>query len=52
MVNYGRIKDFERELGQLQLQLRLTAGPRKAALEMLRKCVHASARFACSSCTA
>lgn len=34
--NYGRIRDVERELSQLQLQLKLTAGPRKQALEMLR----------------
>ena len=35
--NYSRIKDVERELAQLQLQLKLTAGPKKHALEHLRK---------------
>lgn len=36
-LNYGRIRDVERELGNLQLQLKLTSGPKKHALEMLRK---------------
>ncbi|PNW71618.1 hypothetical protein CHLRE_16g661800v5 [Chlamydomonas reinhardtii] len=35
--NYGRIREVERELGNLQLQLKLTAGPKKHALELLRK---------------
>ncbi|KAG2493530.1 hypothetical protein HYH03_008344 [Edaphochlamys debaryana] len=35
--NYGRIREVERELSNLQLQLKLTAGPKKQALEMLRK---------------
>ncbi|GFR45933.1 hypothetical protein Agub_g7395, partial [Astrephomene gubernaculifera] len=35
--NYGRIREVERELGNLQLQLKLTAGPKKLALEVLRR---------------
>ncbi|KAG2451698.1 hypothetical protein HYH02_003478 [Chlamydomonas schloesseri] len=35
--NYGRIREVERELANLQLQLKLTAGPKKHALELLRK---------------
>ncbi|KXZ52397.1 hypothetical protein GPECTOR_9g441 [Gonium pectorale] len=36
-ANYGRIREVERELGNLQLQLKLTAGPKKHALELLRR---------------
>ncbi len=36
-LNYNRIREVERELSNLQLQLRLTSGPKKHALEMLRK---------------
>ncbi|EFJ48043.1 hypothetical protein VOLCADRAFT_91207 [Volvox carteri f. nagariensis] len=36
-LNYGRIREVERELGNLQLQLKLTSGPKKHALELLRK---------------
>lgn len=35
--NYCRIKGVEKELSSLQLQLKLTAGPKKHALELLRK---------------
>eukprot|EP01025_Chloroclados_australasicus_P036825 TRINITY_DN3749_c0_g1_i3.p2 TRINITY_DN3749_c0_g1~~TRINITY_DN3749_c0_g1_i3.p2 ORF type:complete len:283 (-),score=48.34 TRINITY_DN3749_c0_g1_i3:1612-2460(-) len=35
--NYSKIKDAESELTNLQLQLKLTAGPKKSALELLRK---------------
>lgn len=35
--NYSRIREVERELSQLQLQVKLTAGPKKQAMEMLRK---------------
>lgn len=35
--HYSRIKEVERELCAVQLQLKLTAGPKKHALEMLRK---------------
>ncbi|KAK9813103.1 hypothetical protein WJX72_009112 [[Myrmecia] bisecta] len=35
--NYAHIKGVERELGALQLQLKLTAGPKRSALELLRK---------------
>lgn len=35
--NYSRVRDVERELSQLQLQLKITAGPKRSALEHLRK---------------
>lgn len=35
--NYGRIREVERELANLQFQLKLTAGPKKHALELLRR---------------
>lgn len=35
--NYTRIKDVEKELAGLQFQLKLTSGPKRSALEMLRK---------------
>ena len=35
--NYSRIKDVERELSGLQMQLKLSTGPKKSALMMLRK---------------
>lgn len=37
LANYARIKDVEKELSNLQLQLKLTAGPKKHALELMRK---------------
>eukprot|EP01026_Neomeris_dumetosa_P037686 TRINITY_DN3054_c0_g1_i5.p1 TRINITY_DN3054_c0_g1~~TRINITY_DN3054_c0_g1_i5.p1 ORF type:complete len:283 (-),score=41.99 TRINITY_DN3054_c0_g1_i5:215-1063(-) len=37
MRNYSKIKDAESELTNLQLQLKLTAGPKKSALELIRK---------------
>jgi BMFP domain-containing protein YqiC len=37
MQNYSRIRDVERELAQLQLQVKLTSGPKKQALELMRK---------------
>ncbi|GLI71667.1 hypothetical protein VaNZ11_016947, partial [Volvox africanus] len=40
-LNYGRIREVERELGNLQLQLKLTSGPKKHALELLRKKIEA-----------
>lgn len=40
--NYSKIRDVERELGNLTLELKLTAGPKKAALEHLRKKVELS----------
>lgn len=36
-ANYGKIKEVERELASLQLQLRVNVGPKKHALEMLRR---------------
>ena len=35
--NYSRIKDVERELSGLQMQLKLSTGPKKSALMMMRK---------------
>ncbi|XP_078151954.1 junctophilin-like protein isoform X2 [Carex rostrata] len=35
--NYSKIRDVERELEGLNLEMKLTAGPKKAALEYLRK---------------
>ncbi|KAH7557541.1 hypothetical protein ACOSP7_027346 [Xanthoceras sorbifolium] len=35
--NYSKIRDVERELTNLTLEMKLTAGPKKAALEHLRK---------------
>lgn len=35
--NYSRIKDVERELSGLQMQLKLSTGPKKSALMMIRK---------------
>ncbi|KAL4357807.1 hypothetical protein AHAS_Ahas09G0223600 [Arachis hypogaea] len=35
--NYSKIRDVERELANLTMEMKLTAGPKKAALELLRK---------------
>ncbi|EXC32162.1 hypothetical protein L484_002797 [Morus notabilis] len=35
--NYSRIRDVERKLANLTMEMKLTAGPKKAALEHLRK---------------
>ncbi|KAL9682707.1 hypothetical protein QQ045_014513 [Rhodiola kirilowii] len=40
--NYSKIRDVERELAHLSMEMKLTAGPKKAALEMLRKKIEAS----------
>ncbi|KAF7813222.1 hypothetical protein G2W53_034198 [Senna tora] len=40
--NYSKIRDVERELANLTLEMKLTAGPKKAALELLRKKIEAS----------
>ncbi len=39
--NYSHIKNVEAQLAQLQMQLNLTSGPKKSALEMLRKKIEA-----------
>lgn len=39
--NYTHIKAVENQLAELQLQLNLTSGPKKSALEMLRKKIEA-----------
>ncbi|QCE08254.1 uncharacterized protein LOC114189751 [Vigna unguiculata] len=40
--NYSKIRDVERELANLSLEMKLTAGPKKAALEHLRKKIETS----------
>ncbi|URD79276.1 hypothetical protein MUK42_05411 [Musa troglodytarum] len=40
--NYSKIREVERELESLTLELKLTAGPKKAALEHLRKKIELS----------
>jgi chromosome segregation ATPase len=40
--NYSKIRDVERELSNLTLEMKLTAGPKKAALEHLRKKIELS----------
>ncbi|TVU31250.1 hypothetical protein EJB05_22931 [Eragrostis curvula] len=40
--NYSKIRDVEKELENLTLEMKLTAGPKKAALEHLRKKVELS----------
>uniref|UniRef100_A0A1J3J3D3 RAB6-interacting golgin n=1 Tax=Noccaea caerulescens TaxID=107243 RepID=A0A1J3J3D3_NOCCA len=39
--NYSKIRDVEREFGNLTMEMKLTAGPKKAALEHLRKKIEA-----------
>lgn len=41
--NYARIQGVEKELQGLQLQLKLTSGPKKSALEMLRRKIESQA---------
>ncbi|CAN6305467.1 unnamed protein product [Urochloa humidicola] len=40
--NYSKIRDVEKELENLTLEMKLTAGPKKAALEHLRKKIEIS----------
>ncbi|KAI3471086.1 hypothetical protein Pfo_027749 [Paulownia fortunei] len=40
--NYSKIRDVERELGNLTMEMKLTAGPKKAALEHMRKKIEMS----------
>ncbi|KAL4595298.1 hypothetical protein ACB092_12G081900 [Castanea dentata] len=40
--NYTKIRDVEREFANLSMELKLTAGPKKAALEHLRKKIEMS----------
>ncbi|KHN15692.1 uncharacterized protein LOC114401470 [Glycine soja] len=40
--NYSKIRNVERELANLSLEMKLTAGPKKAALEHLRKKIEES----------
>jgi hypothetical protein len=40
--NYTKIRDVEREFGNLSMELKLTAGPKKAAMEHLRKKIEVS----------
>nr|XP_009778353.1 PREDICTED: uncharacterized protein LOC104227744 [Nicotiana sylvestris] len=40
--NYSKIRDVERELANLSMEMKLTAGPKKAALEQMRKKIEMS----------
>ncbi|XP_009802126.1 uncharacterized protein LOC107775263 [Nicotiana tabacum] len=40
--NYSKIRDVERELTNLNMEMKLTAGPKKAALELMRKKIEMS----------
>ncbi|KAA8539857.1 hypothetical protein F0562_026549 [Nyssa sinensis] len=40
--NYSKIRDVERELENLTMEMKLTAGPKKAALEHMRKKIEMS----------
>ncbi|XP_065870621.1 uncharacterized protein [Euphorbia lathyris] len=40
--NYTKIRDVERELASLNMEMKLTSGPKKAALEHLRKKIEIS----------
>ncbi|KAG7013196.1 hypothetical protein SDJN02_25953 [Cucurbita argyrosperma subsp. argyrosperma] len=40
--NYSKIRDVERELAELTMEMKLTSGPKKAALELLRKKIEMS----------
>ncbi|XP_076953048.1 uncharacterized protein LOC143627029 [Bidens hawaiensis] len=40
--NYSKIRDVERELSNLTMEMKLTAGPKKAALEHMRKKIELS----------
>ncbi|KAL8050950.1 hypothetical protein ABFX02_06G114000 [Erythranthe guttata] len=40
--NYSKIRDVERELTNLDMEMKLTAGPKKAALEHMRKKIELS----------
>nr|XP_043632564.1 uncharacterized protein LOC122603810 [Erigeron canadensis] len=40
--NYSKIRDVERELSSLNMEMKLTAGPKKAALEHMRKKIELS----------
>ncbi|KAH6783866.1 junctophilin-like protein [Perilla frutescens var. hirtella] len=40
--NYSKIRDIERELANLTLEMKLTSGPKKVALELMRKKIEMS----------
>ncbi|CAK9161015.1 unnamed protein product [Ilex paraguariensis] len=40
--NYSKIRDVERELANLNMEMKLTAGPKKAALEHMKKKIEMS----------
>lgn len=40
--NYSKIRDVERELASLNMEMKLTSGPKKAALEHMRKKIELS----------
>ncbi|KAG4133605.1 hypothetical protein ERO13_D08G104900v2 [Gossypium hirsutum] len=45
--NYSKIRDVERELANLTMEMKLTAGPKKAALEHMRKKIEMSTERIC-----
>ncbi|KAI3918096.1 hypothetical protein MKX01_041416 [Papaver californicum] len=45
--NYSKIRDVERELSNLNLELKLTAGPKKAALGHMRKKIEVATEKIC-----
>ena len=47
--NYSHIKSVEHLLADLQLQLNLTSGPKKSALEMLRRKIEAKNELVASA---
>ncbi|EPS74030.1 hypothetical protein M569_00730, partial [Genlisea aurea] len=40
--NYSKIRDVEREFANLNMEMKLTSGPKKAALELMRKKIEAA----------
>ncbi|CAN4119052.1 unnamed protein product [Withania somnifera] len=40
--NYSKIRDVEKEFANLSMEMKLTAGPKKAALELMRKKIEMS----------
>lgn len=45
--NYSKIRDVERELANLSMEMKLTSGPKKAALEHMRKKIEISNEKIC-----
>ncbi|KAJ8552737.1 hypothetical protein K7X08_020130 [Anisodus acutangulus] len=45
--NYSKIRDVEKELANLNMEMKLTAGPKKAALKHMRKKIEVSTEKIC-----